>query len=101
MSAPQLAEWMAFDAIEPIGAKRGDWQAAAVCAAIMNARVLGTDVVFKPKDFMLEFSDEPQKEERVTKSSPASKSKVNHMKWIAMQQTALANADEKKRRKKR
>lgn len=31
-----MAEWIAYSRIEPVGAARRDWQAAAIVAALLN-----------------------------------------------------------------
>lgn len=36
MTAEDLAEWQAFDTIEPIGRKRDDYLIAQLCAVIAN-----------------------------------------------------------------
>lgn len=59
-------EWMYYDLGDPIGARRADWQAAAICAASMNAaaKIVSSLTgkrprkLFRPVDFLLEFSEE-------------------------------------------
>jgi hypothetical protein len=98
---------MAFDAVEPIGGRRGDWQAAMISSMVMNAAaMMRTGKVrldFEPKDFLLEFRDadrkkpdakpEPAKEPQ--KETPSWQS----MKFIARMHVALANADEARKKK--
>ena len=52
----QLLEWRDFDLIEPFNDRRGDWQAASICAILANA--FGKKR-FKVSDFLLEFDAEP------------------------------------------
>src|SRR5262245_59737592 len=37
MSSVEFAEWMAYDAIEPIGEPRADLRAGLICSTIVNA----------------------------------------------------------------
>lgn len=55
-----LMRWQAYDAIEPIGGVRGDWQSASVCSSVMNAMAIshGSRKRFRTQDFLLEFTDE-------------------------------------------
>ena len=56
----QFLELREYDRISPIGDRRGDWQAAAICALLANlAATRGhSRKRFKVKDFLLEFGDE-------------------------------------------
>lgn len=36
MPAAEFAEWRAFDRVEPIGVRRGDYQAALIAQAVVN-----------------------------------------------------------------
>lgn len=55
MSWQEFLEWIEYDALEPIGPPRGDWQAASICAAIMNgvAITARSRKRFRVKDFLL------------------------------------------------
>lgn len=55
----QFLEWKEYDAIDPIGGQRGDWQAASICCAFMNgiAVLARSKKRFRVKDFLLEFGD--------------------------------------------
>jgi len=55
MGAGELSEWMAYDAIEPIGPERGDLQAAVVAATIANIHRKKGKKPFKLSDFTLKF----------------------------------------------
>ena len=57
ISAPELAEWMAFDRFQPFGAERGDLQAGIGAAAMIN--MWGKNANAKPGDFLLRFRHEP------------------------------------------
>jgi len=62
LSMKKFLEWMAFDKLEPIGDKRGDWQAAVICSTLANIAVAKTRSRkrFKTKQFLLEFGpDKP------------------------------------------
>jgi hypothetical protein len=61
----QFEEWMEKDRLDPIGQKRGDWQAATICATFMNihASEHAVKTRFSPSDFMLEFGPRVDKEE--------------------------------------
>lgn len=64
-SSRELAEWMAFAQLEPIGDRRGDYQAAQVAQVIANVN-RDTKKRKKPypvEDFLLEWEDpeEPAK----------------------------------------
>jgi hypothetical protein len=51
MSSKELSEWIAFNAISPIGDERGDLQAGIVASVMANChRTKGQP--FKPVDFM-------------------------------------------------
>ena len=62
----ELAEWMAFDAIEPIGGARGDIQAAIISATIANGnRARGTKPI-PVADFIPKYGEtEEDKKEAV------------------------------------
>jgi hypothetical protein len=60
----QFLEWKLFDAINPIGDKRGDWRAAAISATVMNAaeRITATlarrqrvSRTWRPEQLLLKF----------------------------------------------
>lgn len=95
MSFTQLLEWMAYDQISPIGSRRGDWQAASICSAIMNAAAAqtGSKHRFSTSDFMLEFGKERAKVEPRHQT-------VEEMKFIARMYVAQSNADEKKKKRR-
>jgi hypothetical protein len=94
----QLTEWRAYDQIEPIGDHRSDWQAASICAAMANTTMAVNRLKkrFRVKDFLLEFGDVEKEVKEEPKAAPA----WHAMKFIAQQQTAIANAAEKKKNRK-
>lgn len=89
-------EWRQFDQVSPIGDRRSDWQAASICAAVMNAMTMGHGVQtrFAPKDFLLEFGVE-----KAVKNAPAPDPAPNwkRMKSIARMFTTQANTDEERK----
>ena len=60
MSAHELAEWAAYEAVEPWGAKRADWNAAMIASTIFN---MGRGPESDPaslSDYLLDFGlDKP------------------------------------------
>lgn len=94
----QLAEWQAYENIEPFGDKRADWHAASICAAVANVTlaVHKQKKRFRVSDFLLEFGDHKDVKEEVTPRQT-----WQEMKFIAQMQVALANAEEAKRKKRR
>jgi hypothetical protein len=59
----ELAEWMAYDSLDPFGGVRGDVQAGVVAAAVMNAAGgKGRDDVFCAADFMPDFKPAAKKD---------------------------------------
>lgn len=56
ISGRELAEWIAFDQVEPIGGLRGDYQAAVVAATVTNGLRGGKGKRFVLDDF-LPFGD--------------------------------------------
>lgn len=51
MSSRQLAEWMAYDAIDPFGEERADLRSAIVATQVSNAWFKKA-TPFSPMDFM-------------------------------------------------
>lgn len=67
MDSREFAEWMAFARLEPIGERRGDWQAAAIAVTIANANrdTKKRKEPFAVSDFLLRFGtadEEPEKQ---------------------------------------
>lgn len=58
ISGQELAEWMAFDSLEPIGDQRADLQAGIVCATMANLERPAGHRAYQPTEFMPRF-DEP------------------------------------------
>lgn len=96
-------EWKEFDRIEPIGDKRGDWQIASVCSLIANlaAARAGTGYTFTAKDFLLEFKEEVTETPAAPAPAPPASPSTpwQTMKLHARMHAALANAEEKRKRK--
>lgn len=61
MSSSDLAEYMAYDAIEPFGESRADLRAGIVAAAVANHSMSPPKTPARPVDFMpyLQRNDEP------------------------------------------
>jgi hypothetical protein len=99
MSWEEFQDWLAFDAIHPIGDRRGDWQAATVCASIWNAAFAsrGSRKRFRPSTFLLDFTEEPKVE---TDADVTPATSWQHMQMVARMQVALANAEEQKKVKR-
>jgi hypothetical protein len=102
MSWIEFQEWMAFDLIHPIGDRRGDWQAAQVCASIWNSAFAraGSRKRLKPSDFLLEFTEVAKDDPTPTSDASTPATPWQHMKFIAQMQVALAKADELKKQKR-
>lgn len=103
MTWKQFLEWKSFDELEPIGDRRGDWQAASICAAVVNLEMAMRRIKrrFTPEELLLEF-DKPVVSMPLTKvvkeePKPAPKGNWQGMKMIARMHFALAEADKKKR----
>lgn len=59
---------MAFARLEPLGDRRGDWQAALVAATVANTSrdPKKRKEPFTPEEFLLDWAPEPEKAERQT-----------------------------------
>ena len=55
MDSHELTEWMAFDQVDPVGGRRGDYQAAVVASTVANANRGKGQRVLTPNDFVLEY----------------------------------------------
>lgn len=99
MSWREFQEWRAFDLVHPIGDRRGDWQAAIICASIWNSTLAAnrSRKRFKPSEFLLEFTEIPKDDEIPASDTSTPATPWQHMKMIARMQVALANAEEKKK----
>jgi hypothetical protein len=111
----QFREWMEYDKLEPIGGKRGDWQAASVCAMLLNAAALQRsgklEMRFRPEMFLLEYdarsapdSNAPAASTAPAAPAPATKGRGQswqEQKMIAQMWVALSQAERDKRQKNR
>lgn len=52
VSSKEMAGWRAFDAVEPIGAWRNDYNSAMLCCLYANANRRKGAPSYKPQDFM-------------------------------------------------
>lgn len=113
MSAPALRRWMTYDAVEPIGGMRSDWNAAAISATVMNAAAMVRtgrfSNTFEPRHFMMEYSkDEASAKQSIAVAAPTTpapepgRQSWQEQKMIGRMFFALskAKAEEKKKRKR-
>jgi hypothetical protein len=91
MPMRRLAAWREFDEVDPIGGRRSDWQAASIASATFNAIAMlsGSRHRAKVADFLLTYGEDPKKVGR--SKTPAAP--WQGMKFTAMMQVALANAE--------
>jgi hypothetical protein len=101
LSFGQLLEWQAFDKLEPVGALRGDWQAASVCSAVANslAMLSHSRKRFRTQDFLLEWRDEELPVPEPVDTRPHQQT-WQEQKMIAMMFAAASNAPTKKKWKR-
>ncbi len=90
-------QWKAFDDVDPIGGKRGDWNAASVSSILMNiaAGRNGSRKRFKPADMLLEYGLDykPAKEGEV--APVTGRQTWQEMKMIGMMWAAASNSPKK------
>lgn len=55
MSSEELAEWMAYERLEPFGETRADIRTALVCSTLANINRDKKVKPYKIQDFMLDF----------------------------------------------
>ena len=99
MSYTDFLAWQAYDRVEPIGDRRGDWQAASVCSAVCNtlAAQSGSKTRYTTKDFLLQFTDEVVEAKKEVPAVPD----WQRMKFTARMFVAQANAEKKHGRRRR
>lgn len=97
IKATQFLDWMAYDQLEPIGARRSDWQAASICAMMMNVALMqaGSPKRFSASDFILEFGEAKP----ATKPAEQPRQSWQEQKMIARMFFAASKADEAKKKK--
>jgi len=61
VDSAELAEWNAYDSIDPIGNTRADLAAGVIASTIANVNRSEKHEAFSPTDFML-FYDKPERE---------------------------------------
>lgn len=93
----QFRAWQAFDKIEPIGERRGDWQAAISAAAVANTMIMcfGGKFRWKVKDFLLDFETDGRKVPEKPQGKTSSQLKM----LAKMCYLATNNQKDKKRRR--
>ena len=91
---------MAYDQLQPFGDRRSDWQAATICAAVMNAAAMrgGSRKRFRVKDFLLVFKDA---ETKVKEEKDEPRQTWQEQKLIAQMFVAMSNAEQKQKKRKR
>jgi hypothetical protein len=70
IDARELTEWMAYDALDPIGDERGDWRAGIIAATVANRHRNKGETVHKPSDFVPRFGEpeRPTQEQLIEKA---------------------------------
>jgi hypothetical protein len=59
ISAPELAEWQIYDAVEGLPDARADWRAGIQAALLANIHRKKGTPPFRPRDFMPRRFDDP------------------------------------------
>lgn len=62
VSSRELSEWRAYDTLEPIGERRGDYRAALVASTMANLWRGKNTRAAEIRDFLLEFGQEDEPE---------------------------------------
>lgn len=71
MTSEELAEWMAYEMIEPFESTRGDLRTALTCTTMANlSRTKKSDAVYQMKDFMLDFEKPLRQQQAKVTASP-------------------------------
>lgn len=55
LSSREIAEWQAYDSLDPIGGRRGDIQAGVVASTVANVFRSNDSKAYGPADFMPQF----------------------------------------------
>lgn len=63
ISSRELVEWMAFDAVEPLGESRADLRMGIVAATVANVNRASNQPAVAPADFVPGYWDEEPDEE--------------------------------------
>lgn len=81
MSSAELTEWMAFDALDPIGAGRGDAQAALIASTVANyaGRVLPDGEAADLDEFMLRFGEDGREEIEAERAAKAERKRAGKL----------------------
>ena len=56
----EIAEWMAYDSVEPFGEDRADLRAGIIASTIANVNRESKRKAFVPRDFMPDFDSKPK-----------------------------------------
>lgn len=71
ISAREFAEWIAYDAIDPIGRERDDWRAAAILTMLANIHRGKGKPAYKLKQFWPNWDRTPPDEEALAAKAHA------------------------------
>jgi uncharacterized alpha-E superfamily protein len=90
---------MAFDAIEPFGHTRSDWQSASVCSAVVNAVFAVHRVRHRttPKDYLLVFKTADEVNDPAKDGASERRQTWQQQKMVAMMYFAASQTKGKKR----
>ncbi len=72
LTSCQITEWRAYDRLEPIGERRGDYRVALLCSVITNLimSIYGVEDGKRAtlQDFLLQWGEEIKEEETIVQS---------------------------------
>jgi len=91
LDSRELTEWMAFDAVEPIGGRRGDVQAAVVASTMANIWRGKDGKALGVQDFLPEYGPRVRREQKPDVT--AFIGQLSAMGWMDASGTAAAAGD--------
>ena len=68
IDAKEIAEWKAYDRIEPFGEERQDLRAALICCTLANIHRGKNQPPFKIDDFLMKFAEKQEQTEEEMKT---------------------------------
>jgi hypothetical protein len=74
----ELAEWMAYDRLDPLGDERADYRAAIIAATVANRSRGKGERSYSPADFVPDFDAQPP-----THAELAEKARLLALAWGA------------------
>lgn len=91
--------WKCYEQVEPFGEVRDDFRAASVCAAAMNAALVGkTRTRFSANDFLLKFKEVEAEIAKTTTTKAAPRNSLgSYLKSVAKMHVAIDKAQRTKR----